>query len=188
MMKLITWACDPYPHATSLPEQQMRGLWASTGIVAIPGGDRLPVGATMGEQVKRGSDSEDTSESGRAPSDYEESSDEDGGAIPGDADATMQDESDSDYGRGFCWESDSGSIGESVGSDCDSSSHLLDDKHGPGSDNGYGPRSLADESHDDSDAYESMDESDGAADAMAQGLAADVEPMMESTFVQMLLD
>ncbi len=105
MMKLITWACDPYPHATSLPEQQMRGLWASTGIVAIPGGDRLPVGATMGEQVKRGSDSEDTSESGRAPSDYEESSDEDCLSIPSDVDA-LRDDSDSDYGRGFDWESD----------------------------------------------------------------------------------
>ena len=32
------------------------------------------------------------------------------------------------------------------------------------------------------------DESDGDADAMAEGLAADVEPMMESASVQMLLD
>ena len=86
----------------------------------------MPVGTqTMDEDVKRGFDSEDTSESGRAPSDYEESSDEDGGAIPSDADVIMQDDSGSDYGHGMCWESDSDSIGESVDLDIDSSSHLL---------------------------------------------------------------
>ena len=33
-----------------------------------------------------------------------------------------------------------------------------------------------------------MDESDCDANAMAQGLGADVEPMMESTSVEILLD
>ena len=170
---------------------------------------------TIGEQVDRGFDSDETSESGRAPSDYTESSDDDGGAILSDADAIMQDDSDRDDGQLFCGESDAASIGESVGSDCDSSLSLSDDEHGSDSDDDYGPRSLLDEPNDDSDASESMDQYDGYANAMAQGLGADaeamdvhesmyasdgdgdamaqglgarVEPMMESTSVQMLLD
>ena len=75
--------------------------------------DWLPVGGTMADQqVTRGSDSEDTAESDRAPSesDYEESSDPDGLSIPSDVDA-LRNDSDSDYGRGFEWESNADSDG-----------------------------------------------------------------------------
>ena len=130
----------------------------------------------IGEQVDRGYDSKSTAESDRAPSDYTDSEDDDddGGAILSDADAIMQDDSDRDDGQLFCEESDSSSIGESVGLDCDASSGISFDNHGPDTDDEYGPPSLADESHDDSDACESMDESDGYANAMARGRGADV--------------
>ena len=112
--------------------------------------DWLPVGGPMADQqVTRGSDSEDTAESDRAPSesDYEESSDPDGLSIPSDVDA-LRNDSDSDYGRGFEWESNADSDG--------------------------GADAMA-------------TDSDGDADAMAELLGADVEPMVESSAVQMLL-
>ena len=58
---------------------------------------RLRVGAEV--------DSEVTSESGQLPIDSEESSDEDALSIPSDV-PNLRDDSDSDYGRGFDWQSD----------------------------------------------------------------------------------
>ena len=110
---------------------------------------RLRVGAEV--------DSEVTSESGQLPIDSEESSDEDALSIPSDVDA-LRDDSDSDYGRGFDWQSAAESDG-----DADA---MAADSDGDG---------------------DSMDvDCDSDFDAMAEGLAADVEPMMESSAVRRL--
>ena len=119
--------------------------------------DWLPVGGTIGDHVQRGSDSEDTSESGQQPTDSEESSDSDGLAIARDGDA-LRDDSDSDYGRGFDWQSDAESDGDADAMAVDS----------------------------DGDADAMAVDSNSDADAMAEGLAADVEPLMESSAVRML--